>query len=371
VVIALRRDDGSTALALHRGTIGRIALLVAWLGLTAIWATDGGLVVHELWIWALALFAFTAIVLTCTERRRVLWLVTGLVVGATGSAALGLFGDSLGIDPASFAGGETHGRLAGGAGDANQLAAGLVPAIALAIGLAICARRPLLRLLALATVPLSVVGIAASESRGGFIAAIALVGLMFALFRGARGTIALSTVLATAAGALYFASSPSSWHRISDLNGDGTGRTELWRIALRMSDGHPLGVGLNNFRALARDYALDVGNLQHVHFIVERPVVAHNTYLQLLAETGIVGVVLFQAVIVASFAAAFRAARLFDATGDSRMAMLARAAIAALGAFLVAAFFVSFGSSYRLWALLALGPALLTVAERRVSRGWS
>ncbi len=29
------------------------------------------------------------------------------------------------------------------------------------------------------------------------------------------------------------------------------------------------------------------------------------------------------------------------------------------------------GSGYRLWALLALGPVLLTAAERRVSSAWS
>ncbi len=73
----------------------------------------------------------------------------------------------------------------------------------------------------------------------------------------------------------------------------------------------------------------------------------------------------------ASFAAAFRASRLYTAVGDRRMALLARAVIAALGSFLVAAFFVSFGSGYRLWALLALGPVLLTAAERRVSSAWS
>ncbi len=99
--------------------------------------------------------------------------------------------------------------------------------------------------------------------------------------------------------------------------------------------------------------------LEFANYIVEQPKFVHNSYLEMLAETGLIGLGLFVAVILGSLGCAWRAGRLFDATGDHAMATLSRAAIVSVLAMLAAAYFISGTTDRRLWVLLALGPALL------------
>jgi hypothetical protein len=61
---------------------------------------------------------------------------------------------------------------------------------------------------------------------------------------------------------------------------------------------------------------------------------------------------------------AVRAARRFEAAGAPALARFARAALVADVAFLVAAFFLSTGSSPTLWVVLAIGPLLLGLQGR-------
>ena len=76
------------------------------------------------------------------------------------------------------------------------------------------------------------------------------------------------------------------------------------------------------------------------------------------------GLGLFLAVIAASLGAAWKAAPMFERRGDQALGTLARGVLVAAVGVLVAAFFVSLGSHPVLWLLLALGPAVLTVAVR-------
>jgi O-antigen ligase len=89
----------------------------------------------------------------------------------------------------------------------------------------------------------------------------------------------------------------------------------------------------------------------------------HNTYLQVLAEDGIVGLVLLLGLIAAALRAAHLAAAVFDRRGSPGLAGVARAVLVGTIGFLAAAFFVSLTTDYRLWLLLGLGPALLGIAR--------
>jgi O-antigen ligase len=105
-----------------------------------------------------------------------------------------------------------------------------------------------------------------------------------------------------------------------------------------------------------------------VGYIAETPFPAHNTYLQLLAETGIVGLVGFVAVAIGCLRAALHAARLFERKGMPDYAHLARATLMGTTGMLSAIFFFTDGDDWRLWILLGLGPALLALAHRAPAR---
>ena len=55
------------------------------------------------------------------------------------------------------------------------------------------------------------------------------------------------------------------------LNGATSGRLDLWLLALRIFEGHPLGgVGLGNFQTVEPSYATQTLNLTIVRQIVHR-----------------------------------------------------------------------------------------------------
>ena len=94
-------------------------------------------------------------------------------------------------------------------------------------------------------------------------------------------------------GAVWFAASPSAWQRVTSFNDGGNGRTELWHVAWEITKDHPVnGVGLNNYTIQAPLYVRKPGALRSVALIADKPHVVHNTYLQMLAEAGVIGLVL-------------------------------------------------------------------------------
>ena len=65
------------------------------------------------------------------------------------------------------------------------------------------------------------------------------------------------------------------------------GVPSCWSVGWRMTRDHPVtGVGLAAFQTDAKNYVRSRGNLQFVRLIVDDPHVAHNVYLQQVAETG-------------------------------------------------------------------------------------
>ena len=142
-------------------------------------------------------------------------------------------------------------------------------------------------------------------------------------------------------------------------------RSTIWTVAWRMAEDYPItGVGIGNFEARSVEYVIRPGTTYRTDRVIDDPGVAHNSYLGPLAEIGIVGLALLLSIIGFSLVCTVRAARRFERNGDSRMEAIARGLLVALVGLLTAAFFISAESNKFIWLMLAMGPALLAVAER-------
>lgn len=263
--------------------------------------------------------------------------------------------------------------MGGPTADPNTFAAILLPAAILGNALAL---RPVglragWRFALFSAAGIAVWGVMASESRGAIIAIIVVLVAM-PLFAGRwRGRALLLSLSLLALVAVTVAIPQLPLHKTFAVRGLGTsGRSDLWTIAWRMIEDHPLGgVGVGNFRNASVDYLLRPGALNKSQYIVDTPLVAHNSFLQVWAETGTVGLVLFICIVVGSVASAWRAARRFERGHDHGSELIARAALLAMVAMLTSLLFLSYTDYGRpLWILLALGPALLAVSGPATSQ---
>jgi O-antigen ligase len=135
-----------------------------------------------------------------------------------------------------------------------------------------------------------------------------------------------------------------------------------------MVESHPVrGVGTGNFPVSSVHYLLRPGVVQRTEKILQKPDVAHNTYLQIQTELGLVGLLFFLGIVLTSLTALGRAAREFARRGDEGMEIVARGLFVGLVGLLAADFFISEMYSKLLWLLLALGPVMLGVALRSVA----
>jgi O-antigen ligase len=197
------------------------------------------------------------------------------------------------------------------------------------------------------------------------IAALLTVLVAFIVFERGRVHVAAFTLLAVGAAMMWFSTTPGAFERLTDFDAGGGGRSTLWTGAWRAAKDHPVaGVGLNNFRDVAPDYAREPGQLEDVRILAERPRFVHNTYLQLLAENGVLGLLLYLGFTLGCVRATWAAVRRFKAMGSTALETLARAALVATISMLIAAFFLSAAVDARMWILFALGPALLGIASR-------
>lgn len=356
-----RRTAVAEIMRRHRRLLGTIGLLLVWMGVSALWAEDQARVGTETAKWCGAAAAFLVVATTVDTRRNLHVLTVAFVVGAVISIGLGvadgIVGQGFGL--------EEDGRLKGGGGDSNYLAAGLVPALVLTGGLAAATRAPLARWLAWTAAAVVAGGLAATQSRGGLIAVGVAALAAFLLLRHRRSQVVAFMLIAAVAGASWFAASPEAWQRIVSTEEGTNGRTDLWTVGWRMFRDHPVsGVGMHNYAVTARDYVREPGNLDAVELIADRPHEAHSVFLGLLAEIGVVGFALYLAILSACLAAAHRAMRGFLEHGERALADLSGAVLVATIGALAASAFLPNGGDERLWVLLGLGPAMLAMSMR-------
>jgi O-antigen ligase len=344
----------------HPAFLFVLLLFIGWTLLSATWAEYPNAAIETFTRYLPNAFLFLIVFAAIRTRDQLLWVIGAFVVGAFLSGVYGLL-----VPPPAT----DFGRLAGAGGDPNETAAAMVAGLALATALGVAARgKPLVRFACAVAGVICMLALFLTSSRGGLIAlGVALIAAVV-LGGRRRGTMLAAAGAAVIVTVFYFATiAPTDVReRVTHPEG-GTGRVDIWTVGGRMvRDNFVHGVGAGNFPTSSIHYLLEPGVLLRDDFIVDTPKVAHNTYLQVLAELGIVGFSLFITILMFSLVCAFKAHRVAAAAGDRELDIIARAIVVALISLFAAYIFVSRDYGKQLWLLLALAPAVLELARREL-----
>jgi O-antigen ligase len=361
VVVLIRKHAPLWSLARERPWLALTVLFLATWGIAStLWAVDTGAAITNSLRLAMGLLFIFVVYGSLRERRHVTWLAYALIAGGLATALVGVFGlTAVQLE---------SGRLVGGAGDPNELASVLVAAVALAIFALMAPRSMATKVLLVGALVGMTWTFLLTGSRGGLVAlAIAIpTAIAFGGAFRARLVAIFTTVVLLCVGYFAYLATPAEVDRILDPGAEGgSGRVDVWYVASAAAADHPLlGTGVGNFPVVEPTYATATLNLPEVRFIVDTPLVVHNTYLEMLTELGLPGLGAFLAIVIASLAAVVRAIRTARASGDLELEFLARGTLVALAGVLGASFFFSGQYEKPLWLLVGLAVSLAGVTSR-------
>lgn len=334
----------------------------AWAVISQVWAFDSSVARSEasrLLQVILLLFIVFTVVQTGRELRLIAWAYVA-ASGATATYALA-------------SGVTTAGRLTGGIANANMFAAELIAALSLGVFMLALPMRRAVRLVLIAILAVDTLAFARTGSRGGLVALGVAFMIAVVVAGPLRARIVSGGLVLAAAAVVYyttFAPAQLREHVTNVTPQASASRTDLWKIALRMTRDHLFdGVGLGNFRLLEFNYLPQTVNLLNVQEELHLGLVAHNTYFEILAELGIIGLALFLALCGAVAAVAVRSLGELARRHDPA-ALVTRGLLVGTGGLAVAYFFDSGQYEKQLWLLFALLAASAAAGvARRPRRG--
>jgi O-antigen ligase len=252
--------------------------------------------------------------------------------------------------------------------DSNDFATYAVTAVPLGLYFALTQGRRLRRVAAWGGIALLAVGFIWCGSRGGFLALLAVMAYFLLRYTAVRKSwrIAAVVVIATLGAAT---ASETYWARIStvlrpteDYNVTSEqGRMQIWRRGIGYMIQHPvLGVGAGNFpRAEGTISPLVERHPRRVGLKWGPP---HNSYVQVAAELGVPGLLIFVAFLVSVFGSLRALPTRARSSGDDPVPRgLAQSLTAALIGFVVGAFFLTLAYQDMLYTLAALAVGLRKV----------
>lgn len=352
------RRDGQTVIGNHSTLFAWIVAFLAWSTISAMWAVSSSIALRYVFVDVLDLLLIPVVYGAVNSRRDAYVIVAGFLVGGIVTALYGL------AHPLATSAAQA-GRFSSAAGDANQTATDLAAALMMAAGLSLVAvRSAKLRILVLAAVPLSFIGIIQTLSRSGLLALAAalLAGVAFGgRWRRQAGRLLVIGVVVVV-GYFVFIAPAGRTSRVTSSN--TTGRSTIWTVAWRMFEANPiLGVGTGNFQNASRQYLDRPGLTASGNYIITTPEPAHNVYLEMLATLGVPGLILLVAVFVGAIVVILRAAHIFERLGDRELELLARCTILGLTAYVASDFFLPDLQLKQFWLAFAIGLAMFKLAR--------
>lgn len=255
----------------------------------------------------------------------------------------------------------------------NDLAGLTLPILALSVAvLQGSVKKGWIRFSALAGVIVLPALIVITQSRGGILA-LATVGLLIlAQYRRQARGIAIAVL---AAGVVFLAAPPEVWDRLGGLakagdtttlqevdeEGSAEQRFEIWRVALAISAEHPVaGVGLGRYQEAHAEYAASSQFKPTARGRRD----THSMYLNILAETGFPGLLLYLSMVGAVLIRGHRLARRLKSPDLSASRQIATLSIGLIG-FLQAGLFGTFHHVAFLYVYLGIIAAANEILERK------
>jgi probable O-glycosylation ligase (exosortase A-associated) len=242
-----------------------------------------------------AVALFTTAIVNTKERLRVLCWIISLSFGFFGVKS-GLWGIATGGNTQILRG--PGGMLA----DNNDFSLALSMAVPMLFHLGWTEKRPEIRKVFFFALPLTVITVGLTRSRGGFLSVAAAIG---ALVWRSKNRLQGMVVGALVAVAALLAAPQEYKERLLTIlepsqEGSASGRLRAWGIATRMAMDNPvLGVGMYKFRQHYRQYSL-------TYQAGEPTIVAHSSYFQIWAECGTPALLLYFSLIGGSVVTCWR-----------------------------------------------------------------
>jgi O-antigen ligase len=270
-----------------------------WASLTYFWSFDPSATAVSIYTF-IQLFVMVWLVWEFAQTpREQLFLLRAYMAGSLVSsvgALVGFFRNT----------GLNNGRYTGLGFNPGDLAFILALAIPISLYLAVHERRKLLVWVAGTATVAAFCAIILTASRGSLIACIptlVILPLLFPKLRWGRNLVILTFLALAGIGAWLFMPE-KSWSRLSTIGSEiGSGtlneRTMIWQIGWQIFGEAPFqGVGSEAFAGtaehslgLASDSSTDLG-------VANGRLAAHNTFFSILLEEGVIGFVLFFALLI-------------------------------------------------------------------------
>lgn len=204
-------------------------------------------------------------------------------------------------------------------------------------------------------------------SRGGFLALLATVGFLLVRYRAMSTGTKISAVVGIAVVVVVVAG-PAFWQQMSTMLAPSTdynitsetGRLQVWKRGIGYVKDRPFfGVGASNFPVAEGVLSPLAG--RSAYGLGVRWSAAHNAYLEVAAELGVPGLLLFLGLLTSTLLMLVRLERVTEGMEGARRPRfrgLSEALMASLVGFLVAAIFLSLAYSVMLYVLAALSVGL-------------
>jgi len=310
---------------------GALILLLSLLFLAAGGATSYPLAIKETLKWVLLVLAYVFTRVTIRDDRAVRRVLVALFLAGAAQAMMGVVQFGLGIGPPAFAIGGFM-RAYGNFGQPNPFAGYLGTILPLALAMSLVPHPGRFRAVAVLALGMTAVGILLSFSRGAWLGMAISVGVMLVAWseRARRLVPPLVVVLLVVIVlAMFNALPPVLANRITSVT-DNFGvfdvrtvtlssenfavveRMAHWQAGWAIFLDHPiLGVGPGNYPAVYPNYYIPPWEAPLGH--------AHNYYLNMAAEAGVLGLVALLVVLtvaIRGLVRRLRAASVDGPTGD-------------------------------------------------------